>query len=143
MGLFLFFCSLHTLILMKNCRRQRDSNSDRQRIRRARWPHDHHHHGPIYSLGLSLSPYYFFVSVSLHLHSFHSWISGYSICNRRLWLFFEKNSWRLNWKLNKTCSKSVPSMEHKHKTLRGSTYYYKLEPNIKIFWQSMTKFQFF
>ena len=40
--LFLFFS---ITILQKNCRPQRDSNSDRRNRRWARWPLDHHH-GP-------------------------------------------------------------------------------------------------
>ena len=45
----LFFClfSFFSItILQKNCRSQRDSNSDRRSWRWARWPLDHHH-GPI------------------------------------------------------------------------------------------------
>ena len=43
----LFFClfSFFSItILQKNCRPQRDSNSDRWSRRRARWPLDHHHY---------------------------------------------------------------------------------------------------
>ena len=48
--LFLFFS---ITILQKNCRPQRDSNSDRRSRRRARWPLDHHH-GPWNALMLAL-----------------------------------------------------------------------------------------
>ena len=47
--LFCLFSFFSITILQKNCRPQRDSNSDRRRGRRARWPLDHHH-GPISSL---------------------------------------------------------------------------------------------
>ena len=39
----IYFYSFQTQILQKNCRHQRDSNSDRQSRRRARRPLDHHH----------------------------------------------------------------------------------------------------
>ena len=39
--LFSFFSN--TNFTEKNCRRQQDSNPDRQSRRRARWPLDHHH----------------------------------------------------------------------------------------------------
>ena len=42
---FCLFSFLSTTILQKNCRPQRDSNSDRRSRRWARWPLDHHH-GP-------------------------------------------------------------------------------------------------
>ena len=40
---FCLFSFFQTQILEKNCRLQRDSNSDHQNRRRARWPLDHHH----------------------------------------------------------------------------------------------------
>ena len=40
------FYSFQITILHKNCRRQRDSNTDRWSRRRACWPLDHHRHGP-------------------------------------------------------------------------------------------------
>ena len=48
---FLFLFSFFSItILQKNCRPQRDSNSDRWSRRRARWPLDHHHGPSEYSL---------------------------------------------------------------------------------------------
>ena len=44
-GLFCLFSFFSNTILQKNCRLQRDSNSDLQSRRRARWPLDHHY-GP-------------------------------------------------------------------------------------------------
>ena len=41
--LFVYFRSFQAQILQKNCRRQRDSNSDRRSRRQTRWPLDHHH----------------------------------------------------------------------------------------------------
>ena len=40
---FVYFRSFQIQFVQNNCRRQRDSNSDRRSRRRARWPLDHHH----------------------------------------------------------------------------------------------------
>ena len=44
-GLLPIFNLLQHTFYRKNCRRQRDSNSDRRTRRQARWPLDHHHGG--------------------------------------------------------------------------------------------------
>ena len=47
--LFCLFSFFSITILQKNCRPQRDSNSDHRSRRRARWPLDHHH-GPLLNI---------------------------------------------------------------------------------------------
>ena len=49
-GLFLFIFVLFNNNLQKNCRLQRESNSDRWSRRRARWPLYHHHGHSIFCL---------------------------------------------------------------------------------------------
>ena len=70
---FCLFSFFSTTILQKNCRLQRESNSDRRSKRRASWPLDHHH-GPI-KRNILHYPSFLMVSVChlVFLHtSFHS-----------------------------------------------------------------------
>ena len=53
-GPFCLFSFFSNANLQKNCRHQRDSNSDRWSRRRARWPLDHHH-GPYHHYSYPVS----------------------------------------------------------------------------------------
>ena len=86
--LFVFyFRSFQQQFLQKNCRFQRDSNSDRQNRRRARWPLDHHH-GPTQV---------FICSVTPTSNIVHSWTRVVQLSRQfHIWKFLQTYTKRWN-----------------------------------------------
>ena len=102
-NLFLFiFILFNNKISLKNCRFQRDSNSDLQSRRRAPWPLDHHHHGSLTEM---------FGSILLKEYSPHPTIRAQCIpinllgckkCSKPLWGSMPQGSLLMRRQCNQT-----------------------------------------